>query len=109
MYEYYVPAPGYWEEEERAAQEAHARSEARHVEHAQALLERAVVGEELVFEGHCPSGSTYWGDMIWDGTDECRAQIMSLVRKYSVSPHVGWLCRERDVRGGLNAAEMRTG
>lgn len=80
------------------------------VQHAHRVLDNTPIGEVVTFEGGCPSGSTYTGGEIWDGTDECRQKIAR--QAYSLgnfTSSYALLCRAKDVRGGLFAAEMRTG
>lgn len=80
------------------------------VHHAMDVLDKTPVGERVVFEGSCPSGSTYSGSILWNGTEKQREEIaVEAWRRSGFSAHSAWLCRERDVRGGIEAAEMRTG
>ena len=80
------------------------------VQHAMDVLDKTSVGENVVFEGHCPSGSTYSSPIRWDGTEECREAIAIEARRHAgFSAWAAWLRRERDVRGGILCAEMRTG
>ena len=111
MYQYYTPEPGYWEA--RYAEEAAsaAADKARRIAHAASVLEKTPVGERVVFEGSCPSGSTYSGAMVWDGTESQRQKILALATGKYAGWHAwaAWLRREEDVRGDMAAAEMRTG
>ena len=82
----------------------------KQVQHAMDVLDKCLVGERVVFEGSCPSGSTYSDSILWDGTEERREEIaVEAERRSGFGAHSAWLCRERDVRGGIEAAEMRTG
>lgn len=80
------------------------------VQHAMDVLDKTPVGERVVFEGSCPSGSTYSDSILWDGTERQREEIaVEAERRSGWGAHSAWLCRERDALGSIAAAEMRTG
>ena len=77
---------------------------------ANAILDEAELGEKFCFEGTCPSGATYDGFFVWDGTESCRTKAMTLVAERSLpNAWAGKLVTVMSVRHGLAVAEMRTG
>jgi hypothetical protein len=80
------------------------------VEHAMKVLDKTPIGEEVVFEGSCPSGSTYEGFFTWDGSEEVREKIAK--KAYDLggfNAAAGWLVTVKSARHGIFCAEMRTG
>ena len=87
-----------------------ARRLQKRVQHAMNVLDNTPIGEEVVFEGSCPSGNTYEGYFVWDGSPEIREEIA--VKAYNLGgfdASAAWLARVKDVRQGIFSAEMRTG
>ena len=87
-----------------------ARRLQKRVQHAMNVLDNTPIGEEVVFEGSCPSGNTYEGYFVWDGSPEIREEIA--VKAYDLGgfdASAAWLARVKDVRQGIFSAEMRTG
>lgn len=82
-----------------------------HVRHAMAVLDTAPLGELVVFEGQCPSGTTYEASFRWDGSPEMREAIARKARELGrQDAHAAWLVLVTPaVRRGVIAAEMRTG
>lgn len=79
------------------------------VKHAAKLLETLPIGERVVIEGSCPSGSTYCGYKTWDGEMETAQAILVIARENSHGAYRGWLRREADCRQGIWSAQLRTG
>ena len=77
---------------------------------AHAALNEAPIGTEFCFEGSCPSGATYDGFFVWDGTPQCREAAMGKVARHSLpNAWAGRLVKAGEVRRGLAVAEMRMG
>ena len=76
------------------------RAAMRREEKAAALLARCAAGDELAWEGTCPSGATYGGYFHYDGNP---AAVMERVRRTSET-----LVKVSEVRGEIAVAQMRT-
>lgn len=99
---------GRWTDKEHGKKLAH-RLQLR-VQHAMEVLDETPVGDEVVFEGSCPSGSTYEGYFTWDGTRECREKIAEKAyRLGGFDASAAWLVKVKSVRQGIFAADLRTG
>lgn len=80
------------------------------VQHAMDVLDSTGVGEKVVFEGACPSGSTYEGCMTWDGAEATRQEIANAAIRYGgFHAWAAWLQPVRGVEDGIFQAKMRTG
>lgn len=78
------------------------------VQHAMGVLDSTPVGECVIFEGSCPSGATYEGETLWDGTDATRQAIAEkAMRLGGFDAWAAWLRRSNDVRQGVFVAKMR--
>lgn len=82
----------------------------RRVQHAMDVLDSTPIGEKVVFEGSCPSGPTYEGETLWDGTDDTRTEIARRAMRHG-GGHAwsAWLRPVRQVENGIFQAKMRTG
>lgn len=82
----------------------------KRVRHADGVLNSTPVGETVCFEGSCPSGETYSGFVVWDGTDECRESVLEKAARHAGNDAwAAWLVRESDNRGAIAVADMRMG
>ena len=80
------------------------------VQYAMDVLDKTPIGDEVVFEGSCPSGNTYEGYFTWDGTSECREKIAEKAyRLGGFNASAAWLVAVKNVRQGIFAANLRTG
>ena len=97
-----------WTDKEHAKKLA--RRLQNRVQHAMDMLDKTPVGEEVVFEGSCPSGSTYEGYFIWDGSAEMREKIAEKAyRLGGFDASAAWLVQVKSVRQCIFAADLRTG
>lgn len=80
------------------------------VQHAMDVLDKTSIGQEVVFEGSCPSGSTYEGYFTWDGSAEMREKIAEKAyRLGGFHASAAWLVQSKSAQQGIFAAKLRTG
>lgn len=72
---------------------------------AMELLDSLEVGEEVAFEGDCPSGTTYEGRCVWDGSPEMRAKIEQ--KAFRLAPRAR-IVSTKQRAASIQSARMRT-
>jgi hypothetical protein len=98
-----------WSSDRKRGEKLARRLQAR-VQHAMDVLDKTSIGQEVVFEGCCPSGSTYEGYFTWDGSAEMREKIAEKAyRLGGFDASAAWLVQAKSVRQGIFAADLRTG